>query len=145
MDLRAALDELRELARGLHPVVLTTDGLGPALEQLACRALVPVSIEATSERFDPAVESTAYFVAGEALANVAKYANASHAEVRVKRLDGHLLVEICDDGVGGARPSGASGLAGLVDRVAAQGGVLTVHSPPGAGTRVTVDLPIAAP
>lgn len=144
-DLRAALDDLRELGRGLHPAVLSTDGLGPALEQLICRAPVPVSIEATDERFDAAIESTVYFVAAEALANVAKYANASRAAIRVQRRDGFLLAEVCDDGIGGALPRDTSGLAGLVDRVAALGGMLTVVSPPGGGTRVSAELPIGIP
>lgn len=92
-----------------------------------------------------AATSTVYFVACEALANVAKYANATRATIRVQRLDGHLRVEICDDGAGGALPRDASGLAGLLDRVAALGGELTVMSPPGAGTRVSADLPIGVP
>jgi signal transduction histidine kinase len=140
--LKAALDDLRELARGLHPSVLTTDGLAPALEQLASRASIPVTVRAPDERFDEALESTAYFVVSEALANVGKYANASHANVTVERQDGLLRVEVSDDGVGGAHANSGSGLTGLVDRLAALDGNLTVHSPAGEGTRLSAEIPL---
>lgn len=144
-NLRGALDELRELARGLHPPVLATDGLRPALEQLACRATVPVEITAPDDRFDSAIESTAYFVASEAMANIAKYSHATRASVTVHRSNGSLVIEIADDGIGGARAEAGSGLGGLGDRVVALDGVLSVHSPPGGGTRVRAELPIEEP
>ncbi|MCE5287701.1 MAG: HAMP domain-containing sensor histidine kinase [Nocardiaceae bacterium] len=140
--LKEALAELRDLARGLHPAVLTTDGLAPALQQLATRAKFPVSIAVPPDRFPEQIETTAYFVAAEALANVAKYAKATSATVAASRNGGHLSIEIIDDGVGGAVASTGSGLSGLADRVAAIGGTLTVDSQPGNGTRVTADLPL---
>jgi signal transduction histidine kinase len=143
--LSSALDELRELARGVHPAVLETDGLQPALEQLAARATVPVSVSASQARLPPATEAAAYFVAAEALANVAKHARATQARVDVSLPDnGRLLMRISDDGVGGATAHTGSGLAGLEDRVAALGGTLAVASPPGAGTVVSVQLPLPA-
>jgi signal transduction histidine kinase len=141
-NLSEALDELRELARGLHPQILSTDGLRPALEQLASRGTVPVKVEAPSERFAEAVESTAYFIVSEALANVAKYAQASAAEVSVERRNGALHVEIEDDGVGGADADSGSGLSGLRDRVVALDGTLSVDSKPMTGTRVSAELPL---
>ena len=140
--LKAALDELRELARGLHPSVLATDGLPPALEQLASRAPLPVTIEASEERYPEQVESTAYFVASEALANVAKYAEASKAEISLERRNGRLVIQLADDGKGGAETGKGSGLTGLSDRVAALDGSLTVESPVGEGTRVRAELPL---
>ncbi len=141
--LKDALAELRELAHGLHPTVLTTDGLSAAVEQLASRTPVPVTIAANGDRFPETVESTAYFVVSEALANVAKYARASRADVTLARRNGSLHVEVSDDGVGGADPHAGSGLAGLQDRVAALDGHLTVESHAGTGTRVTAELPLA--
>ncbi|CAM3569516.1 histidine kinase [Smaragdicoccus niigatensis] len=140
--LKEALAELRDLARGLHPAILTTDGLGPALTQLATRSAVPVSVDAPSERLPEQVETTAYFVAAEALANVAKYARASHATVTATHVNGRLSIVIADDGVGGAFAANGSGLSGLADRVAAIGGRLTVESESGKGTRITADLPV---
>jgi signal transduction histidine kinase len=140
--LKSALQELRELARGLHPSILTTDGLPPALEQLAARAPLPVAISAPEERFSEAIESTAYFVVCEALANVDKYAQATCAQVAVERRNGRLVVEISDDGVGGAHAELGSGLAGLADRVAALDGRLTVESPNGQGTKIVAELPL---
>jgi signal transduction histidine kinase len=140
--LNSALEELRELARGLHPSVLTTDGLQPALAHLANQATVPVEVDVPDLRFPEMVESTAYFVASEALANVAKYANASRASVRVNGDNGQLIVTVSDDGVGGAHAGAGSGLSGLADRVEALGGRLTVTSPPGEGTELVVELPI---
>ena len=140
--LRRALEDLRELARGLHPSVLTTDGLSPALQQLGSRAPLDVSVSAPADRFPEAIESTAYFVASEALANVAKYAQATHAQVLVEPSDGRLVIEIADDGIGGARADSGSGLMGLVDRVAALEGRLTVDSPGGQGTTVRAELPL---
>ena len=141
-DVKEALAELRELARGLHPSVLTTDGLSYALDQLAARAKIPVTVRATAERFPPAVESAAYFVAAEALANVAKYAHASQTRVAAEVVDGELVVEIADDGIGGASLGVGTGLAGLADRVAALDGNLRIDSPVGFGTRVTARIPM---
>jgi signal transduction histidine kinase len=140
-ELRAAIDELRELARGIHPTVLTEAGLGPALRSLGERAGVPVLVEAIDQRFPPTIEATAYFVASEALANVTRYAKASSAQLCARCRDGVLTIEVSDDGVGGADPDLGSGLRGLQDRVAAAGGRLTVTSPLGAGTVVRADLP----
>ena len=140
-ELRTSLAELRELARGIHPAVLTERGLAPALGVLAARAPVPVTIDADPERLPGPVEIAAYFVVSEALTNVAKYAHASAATVVVRRADGHVTVEITDDGVGGADAGNGSGLRGLADRVAALDGTLTLESKPGHGTRVRVEIP----
>ncbi len=141
-ELKQSLDELRELARGIHPAVLTEHGLEPALRSLAARSPVPVELEGgAGGRLPAAVETAAYFVVSEALTNVAKYACAGHATVRLERTDGRLLVEVSDDGVGGAAPTAGSGLHGLADRVSALDGALDVASPPGGGTRLRADLP----
>ncbi len=143
-ELGEATTELRELARGLHPAVLSDRGLRPALEALAGRAPVPVELdEPPAERLPPAIESTSYFVVAEALTNVARYANASRAHVSVSRRNGRIEVEVKDDGVGGADPEGGSGLRGLADRVAALDGRLEVISPPGAGTVIRAVIPCA--
>ncbi len=143
-ELAAASSELRELARGIHPAVLTERGLAAAIEGLANRAPVPVEVGGLPEgRLPPTVETTAYFTVAEALTNVAKYASATHAEVRVVQEDGCLVVEVRDDGVGGAAASTGSGLAGLSDRVGAIDGTLSVTSPPGEGTLVRVELPLS--
>jgi signal transduction histidine kinase len=140
-ELRLALVELRELARGIHPVILSEAGLGPALVSLAERSPIPVTVTAVPpERLPSRVEETAYYVASEALANAAKHAHATAVSISARRLEGELLVEVGDDGVGGADPDG-SGLRGLADRVAALDGQLRVHSPAGKGTRVTAELP----
>lgn len=140
--LHDALDDLRDLARGLHPTVLETDGLQPALEQLAARAPVPVALDLSVERYAPTIESTIYFLASEALANVAKYSEATRAEISVQRRNGSLVVCVADDGVGGARPDRGSGLTGLADRVAALGGAFSIDSPDGAGTTLTATVPL---
>jgi PAS domain S-box-containing protein len=141
-ELEQALEELRELARGLHPAVLTDRGLGPALGSLAQRAPVPVQLDATvAERLPAGVEAAAYYVVAEALTNVAKYAHAAAVRVDVCRSDGRLHVTVSDDGVGGADPSLGSGLRGLSDRVEALGGRLEVSSRPGAGTTLRATLP----
>ncbi len=141
-EAREALTELRELARGIHPAVLTETGLSGAIQALAERSLVATTITAVPDgRFPAAIEATAYFVVSEALANVAKHAGAGGARVVIQRRPGRLVVEVSDDGAGGARPEGGSGLRGLADRVASVGGVLRVDSPPGGGTRLEADIP----
>jgi PAS domain S-box-containing protein len=141
-EVEQALDELRELARGLHPAVLTDRGLGAALEALATCATVPVEVVgAPGDRLPERVEAAAYFVVSEALANVAKYACANAVRVEVERADGHLVVTVSDDGVGGADAAGGTGLRGLADRVEALGGRLDVSSPPGAGTTLRARVP----
>ena len=138
----AAISELRELARGLHPSILSEVGLVGALESLAERSPVPVTLCATTDGAVPApVEAAAYYVVAESLANVAKYARASSVQVRVERRGERLEVEVSDDGVGGAGLRPGSGLEGLADRVAALEGRLELHSPPGAGTVVRAELP----
>lgn len=144
-ELADAIDELRELARGIHPSVLTDAGLVPALEMLAGRASVPVDVDVEERRFAPTTEATAYFVVSEALANVTKHAGATRAGVTARRVDGKLRVEVCDDGRGGADAARGTGLSGLEDRVAAVGGALSVDSRPGAGTVVRVVLPCEGP
>jgi signal transduction histidine kinase len=141
-ELRQALEELRELARGIHPAILTEEGLPAAVTSLADRAPVPVSVEEERVgRVPEAVEATAYFVVAEALTNIAKYALASRASVRLLRDGDRLQVEVTDDGVGGADIEAGSGLRGLEDRVAALGGRLSVESSPGAGTLVRAEIP----
>jgi signal transduction histidine kinase len=137
-----AVKDLRDLARGIHPAVLSDLGLAAALEALAARAPVPVQVSGVpSGALPPAVEAATYFVTAEALTNVAKYAHASECSVCLSLEDGRLRVEIRDDGVGGADPSTGSGLHGLQDRVEALDGSLEVDSPPGDGTAVIVELP----
>jgi signal transduction histidine kinase len=140
-ELAQSLAELRELARGIHPAVLD-HGLAAALDSLAARSPVPTSVvyEANGPLPEP-VELAAYFVASEALANVAKYAQATAASVRVSHTPTNAVIEIADDGVGGADESRGSGLRGLADRVEALDGRLSVVSPPGAGTTVIAELP----
>jgi signal transduction histidine kinase len=141
-ELDHALDELRELARGIHPSVLSDRGLDAAVEALAHRAPLPVELDlGPGGRLPGRVESASYFVVAEALTNVVKYARATHASVNLSRQNGHVLVEVSDDGVGGADPSNGSGLAGLVDRVSALGGRLQVDSRPGGGTTVRAEIP----
>ena len=143
-ELQTSLSELRELARGIHPAVLSERGLEPAVRSLASRAPVPVTLEAgTEERLPRPVESAAYFVVSEALANVAKYARATQATVRLERVNGDLTVEVADDGVGGADAESGSGLRGLTDRVAALDGTLSLDSPAGRGTRLHARIPVA--
>jgi signal transduction histidine kinase len=135
-----AIEELRELARGVRPAGLD-DGLSPALRELASRSPLHTKVEATDERFEDKLETAAYFVASEALANAAKHAHASHVTLSTAKRNGQLVVCIQDDGVGGAVPSEGSGLAGMTDRVAALGGSLSVDSRPDRGTIVTAELP----
>jgi PAS domain S-box-containing protein len=142
-ELSEASAELRELARGIHPAVLTERGLAPAITALADRAPVAVDIlEVPEIRFAPAAEATAYFTVAEALTNVAKYADASHATVRLAQENGELAIEVRDDGKGGAVATPGSGLAGLADRVGALDGSLEVESPPGEGTLLRAVLPL---
>jgi signal transduction histidine kinase len=144
IELTAALDELRELAQGIHPAVLTEHGLGPALKTLAARSPLPVEITHVPDQRLPApVEAAAYFVVSEALANVAKHAHASAAAVSVTCEDGSLAVEVEDDGVGCAEPRTGSGLAGLADRIHALDGSLTIDSAADHGTRLHAELPYA--
>jgi signal transduction histidine kinase len=145
-EAQLAIEELRELARGIHPALLTDLGLGAALEALASRAPVPVEITGVpADRLCEPVEAAAYYVTAEALTNVAKYARASEASVCLSLIDDCLRVEIRDDGVGGADPSTGSGLRGLRDRVDALDGRLELDSPPGVGTTVTVEIPVDPP
>jgi signal transduction histidine kinase len=142
-ELQASLDELRELARGLHPVVLTDRGLNAAVRILASRSAVPVDIAPLpDERLPAAIELAVYFVVAEALTNVAKYAHATAATVSIAVAGQRVSVEITDDGVGGADLARGSGVRGLADRVAALDGELDLHSPPGAGTRLRVQIPL---
>ncbi len=141
--LAEGLDELRELARGIHPAVLTDRGLGPALEALRTRATVPVEIvEVPDERLPTTVEAASYYVVAEAITNVAKYAGAASATVRVQRSDGSVTVTVSDDGAGGADPAEGSGLRGLAARVESLNGHVHVDSPPGQGTRITAEIPL---
>ena len=143
-ELQASLEELRELARGIHPAELTDRGLRPALETLASRAPVPVEVSADVDEVPPAVATAVYFVVAEALTNVAKYAGARSAIVTVETSDGLITAIVSDDGVGGADPAAGSGLRGLLDRVAALDGRLELESPPGGGTRLAATFPLRA-
>src|SRR4051794_34086663 len=142
-ELEQALSELRELARGLHPAVLADRGLAPALETLAARAPLPVRVEGVpDERLGEPLESAVYFVVAESLTNAVKHAGASELLVHMEETAGELLVEIADDGRGGADPGTGTGLRGLADRVEALGGRLALESPPGSGTVVRAALPL---
>jgi signal transduction histidine kinase len=140
-EVQVAVEELRELAGGIHPGILTQGGLAVALDALAGKTPVPVTVDAKLERLRPEIEATAYFVAAEALTNVAKHARASSAAITATSENGKLVIEIVDDGVGGAAADGGSGLRGLADRVEAQGGRLMVESVPGNGTRIVGEIP----
>jgi len=142
-ELAGAVKELRELARGIHPEVLTRRGLLAALRVVVARMPVPVELEVPGDRFEEGVEAAAYYVVSEALANVVRYAQATKAIVRIGCESGRRLdVEVCDDGVGGADPAAGTGLRGLADRVAVLDGALEVESPPGEGTRVRASFPL---
>jgi signal transduction histidine kinase len=140
------MDDVREIAHGIHPRILSSGGLGPALKTLARRCPIPVTVDMqTDARLPENVGVTAYYVASEALTNAAKHARASEVRITVDVDDRWLVLTIRDDGVGGADPSRGSGLIGLHDRVAALGGALAVRSEPGAGTVLTAQIPVAAP
>jgi signal transduction histidine kinase len=139
-ELGHAIEELRELAHGIHPQILTERGLAAAIETLAARSAVPVSLSVTGERLPAPVEATAYYVVSEALANATKHARAQRIEVRVSQDDAMVVINVSDDGVGGANTAG-SGLRGLVDRVEALDGRLYLASPPGGGTTIRAEIP----
>ena len=142
-ELAQALAELRELARGIHPAILTDRGLAAAVEALAARAPLPVEVAAMpDERLPDPVEAAAYYVVAEGLTNVAKYADASFVRVTVERRNGIASVEVADDGIGGADPLAGTGLRGLADRIEALGGRLEVDSPASGGTRLRAHMPV---
>jgi len=140
-ELQEALTELRDLAHGIHPAVLTQAGLAAAIEGVAERFPLPVDVDVSTRRWSEALESTVYFLVSEALTNTAKHADATRTAVTVRPDGPDLLVEVTDDGIGGASFEPGIGLAGMRDRVAALGGVMTLTSPSGAGTRVTARIP----
>jgi GAF domain-containing protein len=143
--LNGVLEDLRELSHGLHPAILSEAGLRPALKSLARRSAVPISLDVrVKARLPKSIEVAAYYVVSEGLANAAKHAHASVVKVDVGATDGNLHLSIIDDGQGGADPARGSGLIGLKDRVEAQGGTISVASPPGEGTRLDVSLPVGA-
>ena len=143
-ELGAAQAELRHLARGLHPVALSERGLRSALESLTVGSEVPVTLDVTTDELPDDVELAAYFLVSESLTNARKYADAEAVQVRIAPVDEAVLVEIVDDGAGGADPAAGTGLRGLADRIDALEGRLEVESPPGAGTRVSARLPLPA-
>jgi signal transduction histidine kinase len=144
-EVQRAVQELRDLARGIHPAVLTDRGLDAALSSLAARSPVRVRLHTNLRERPPAsVEATAYFIVAEALTNAARYAHASVVDVRVRQSEGRLLLAVSDDGVGGAEVRPGGGLAGLVDRASSVEGTLRVTSPPGGPTAVTAELPCAS-
>jgi signal transduction histidine kinase len=146
-ELAHALDELRELARGIHPATLTTHGLHTAITALTDRAPIPVEVtRVPPERLPEAVEAAIYYLVAEAITNVAKYAQATRATVVVERSTGnsHVTVAVEDDGVGGADPKHGTGLLGLADRIEALGGRFEIESPRGRGTRLTAEIPCRA-
>jgi signal transduction histidine kinase len=141
-SLRESLDELRALAAGLHPSILTNRGLEAAIDTLAERSAIPIRLDVSADRYPPHLEANAYFIAAEALTNIAKHARASHVEVLVRERGDVLDVEIRDDGCGGVDVEVGTGLRGLADRIAAVGGAFTIDSPAGQGTRLLASLPI---
>jgi signal transduction histidine kinase len=144
-ELTTVIDELREMARGIHPAILAQGGLDPALRTLSRRSEVPVEIDTRIQRRLPdQVEVAAYYIVSEMLTNVAKHAQAAHVKIDAAVSGGSLSMTVRDDGVGGADPSGGSGLTGLADRVQALGGSFSISSPPGAGTELAVELPLGA-
>jgi signal transduction histidine kinase len=143
-EVQGALDDIRALARGLHPAILSDEGLEAALAALARRSPIPVEIGSVpAERLPVAVETAAYFLASEALANTAKHASATRVRIDVRRENGTAVVLVDDDGIGGASTKPGGGLSGLCDRIAALGGMLSVASPPGGGTELRAEIPCA--
>jgi signal transduction histidine kinase len=139
----AAIEDLQEISRGIHPAILSKGGLAPALQALAHRSAIPVDLDiATGMRLEEPIEVAAYFVASEALANAVKHSQASRIDVLLEQRDGRLLLSVRDDGIGGADPARGSGLVGLTDRVEALGGSIRVSSRPGKGTQLAVELPL---
>jgi signal transduction histidine kinase len=144
-ELIAALEELREISRGIHPAILSEAGLGAALKTLARRSAIPVALDLNLDvRLDEPIEVAAYYIVSESLTNAVKHAQASVVELHVDYRDDTLSLAIRDDGIGGADPSSGSGLIGLKDRVEALGGTISVTSPPGHGTMLRVVLPAAS-
>ncbi|MDX6208135.1 MAG: hypothetical protein QOE24_526, partial [Frankiales bacterium] len=142
----AALNDLREISRGIHPALLAQGGLGSALKALARRSPLPVALDVNLDgRLPDSVEVAAYYVVAEALTNAAKHARPAAIWVATDVADGRLRLTVRDDGIGGADPAHGSGLTGLTDRVRALGGTITVHSPPGEGTTMQVWLPLSRP
>jgi PAS domain S-box-containing protein len=141
-ELASAVRELRELAQGIHPSALSDRGLAPALRIVAARAPFKVELDVTSETLEPNLAAAVYYIVSEALTNVAKYAQATRAAVRVRETGELLVVVVEDDGVGGADPERGTGIRGLADRIAALDGVLQLDSPHGAGTRLRAELPL---
>jgi signal transduction histidine kinase len=139
----AAVEDLQEISRGIHPAILSKGGLGPALQALAHRSAIPVDLDITADvRLEEPIEVAAYFVASEALANAVKHSEASRIDVSLDQRDGRLLLSVRDDGVGGADAGRGSGLVGLTDRVEALGGSIRISSRPGEGTQIAVELPV---
>jgi signal transduction histidine kinase len=144
-DAKAALKEIRDLVRGIHPVILEDRGLDAALSAVVARSAVPVTLKVdVAERPPSTVESAAYFVVNEALTNVARHAHATRATVTLARAGDRLVVEVTDNGVGGADPAGGTGLRGLHDRITALGGTMHLVSPTGGPTSLIVDVPCAS-
>jgi signal transduction histidine kinase len=143
-ELSAAHAELRELARGLHPVALAERGLPAAIESLSSASSPCVELDICDEALPDQIAAAAYFVVAECLTNASRYGDACDVKITITRADGHLHMEVCDDGVGGADPSRGTGLLGLADRLEVLGGELEVHSPPGEGTRIRARVPLAA-
>jgi signal transduction histidine kinase len=144
-ELGAAQAELRGLARGLHPVALSERGLRSALESLTAGCEMPVTLDVDAQELPQQIELAAYFIVSESLTNANKYADADTVWIRVAPVADELLVEIVDDGSGGADPASGTGLRGLADRIEALGGRLEIDSAPGAGTRVSAHLPLPTP
>jgi signal transduction histidine kinase len=143
-EIATSLGELRDVARGLHPAVVTAHGLGVALESLAARASVPVRLTVRlADRLPEGLEVAAYYLVCESLANIGKHARATSATIEVAHRDGQVVVEVADDGVGGADSERGSGLRGIADRVEDLGGRLRVWTPSGRGTRVRAEIPCA--
>jgi len=142
-ELTGVIEDLREIARGIHPAILSEGGLGPALRTLARRAAIAVELDAAAmARLPEPIEVAAYYVVSEALTNATKHARASVVRVAVEERDDSLRLSIRDDGVGGADPARGSGMIGLRDRAEALGGSIEVSSPPGEGTLILVQLPL---